>query len=139
MEIEAQRIETGCIYMSIGYAIRALRMKRNMTVKQVCAKSGLPAMTVYQIETQNVHNPGVLTVKKIANALDISVSQLLAENDNFKELEIKAIPLSESVFLSNFMKLTKADKRRVRAIVRLWSNRNWRKRPKDKQEDTKDE
>ena len=61
---------------NLGNRIKTLRKQKKMTLCQMCYRNGLEPSTLSRIE-QALVEPKYLTILKIANALDISVSELL--------------------------------------------------------------
>ena len=60
---------------ALGAAIQQLRVKRDLTQEAVAADAGLTARTLSAIETGNA-NPTWATVRDIATALGVSISEL---------------------------------------------------------------
>ena len=66
--------------MNIGEFLRNLREKNNLTLKDLADKSGVGPSTISDIETGTSTNPRMGTLKKLADALDISVNDFFYEN-----------------------------------------------------------
>ena len=62
----------------IAEAVRRLRAERSWTLDQLAARSGISRRLIVQIE-QAAANPSVGTLLRLAEALDITLSELLAE------------------------------------------------------------
>ena len=60
---------------ALGAAIRKLREKRDLSQEALAEKAGLTGRTVSAIETGKA-NPTWATVRDIAAALDVSISEL---------------------------------------------------------------
>ena len=60
----------------LGARIKALRHERGLLQKQVAEKSGLTASMVSQIESGRL-NPTLTTLRKVADAFSVSISELL--------------------------------------------------------------
>lgn len=60
----------------LGEHIKQIRIKRKYTLENLCYKNGLEPSTVSRIEKGMV-DPKYLTLLKLANAFDISLSELL--------------------------------------------------------------
>ena len=58
--------------------LRAMRLLRNMTQQELAQSSGISRTSVSLIET-GVIEPKIMTIKKLAHALDISWKSLLDE------------------------------------------------------------
>ena len=57
--------------------LRHLRKERNLTLEDISAKSGVSFAVISKLE-RNIGNPGLETLKQIAKALGISMSELVA-------------------------------------------------------------
>jgi len=62
---------------SIAKNIKRARKKLELTQEQLAVKAGIPYATLSKIESGQVTNPTVSTLKKIADALNISVDDIL--------------------------------------------------------------
>lgn len=60
--------------------IKKIRMLRRMTIKTLSEKSGVAVGYISDIENGKAHNPSINTLKKIASALKVSVSELIDES-----------------------------------------------------------
>lgn len=69
--------------MSIGAFLKSLREKNDLTLKELADKSGVGPSTISDIETGTSTNPRMDTLKKLANALGVSVDAFF--NDDTKE------------------------------------------------------
>lgn len=67
----------------IGLNIMNLRKKKNMSMDTLSKRSGVSKSMLSQIEQEKT-NPTVVTVWKIARALDVSVDELLLTSDNYQ-------------------------------------------------------
>lgn len=63
--------------LHIGENIQRLRLEKGMTQEDLAIKSGVSYTTLIKIERGSVQNPTVLTIKKIANALEVTVDIIL--------------------------------------------------------------
>jgi transcriptional regulator with XRE-family HTH domain len=61
----------------IAKNIKRARKKLELTQEQLAVKAGIPYATLSKIESGQVTNPTVSTLKKIADALNISVDDIL--------------------------------------------------------------
>ncbi|MGL5153128.1 MAG: helix-turn-helix domain-containing protein [Clostridium sp.] len=68
--------------MTPGDNIRAMRKSLKMTLVQLSEKTGLSKSTISDIEN-NKSNPSTSTIKKIADALNTSVSSLIDTRPDF--------------------------------------------------------
>lgn len=67
--------------MSIGANVRKLRSIKQMTLKQVAEKSGTSVALLSQVERGRV-NPSVNTLRKLADALDVSVGYFFDDGND---------------------------------------------------------
>lgn len=70
--------------MAIGERIKALRKARHVTQKQLGVVTGLAEITIRQYEA-NKYAPSVENLRKIASALDVSVSEFLEPGQILRE------------------------------------------------------
>lgn len=66
------------IYRTFGRQVRSYRARAGLTLEQLGEKAGISGAFVAHIEAGR-KNASLATVRKIARALEISVSELLAE------------------------------------------------------------
>lgn len=70
--METKRPET------IGQKIKKWRTKRELAQEGLARKADISYTTFVKIETDVVKNPSVETVKKIAQALEITIDELIS-------------------------------------------------------------
>ena len=63
------------IYKSIGKRIKSIREKKGLTQEKLAEKTGLSLDFIGKIEV-NINEPGLKSLIKIANALDIHIKEL---------------------------------------------------------------
>lgn len=74
-----QPVRDGASYLaSIGERIRALRARRGMTRKMLAVQSGVSERFLAEVETGS-GNPSVLTLRQLANALDVKMELLAVD------------------------------------------------------------
>ncbi|UMX47830.1 MAG: helix-turn-helix domain-containing protein [Candidatus Nealsonbacteria bacterium DGGOD1a] len=61
----------------IGKAIRKYRQEKNMSQEALARAANLSLPTVVKIESGETPNPGIETVKKIADALSVLLDDLM--------------------------------------------------------------
>jgi len=64
---------------SIGRNISRYRKQQNMTQKELAEKAGIDMFTLSKIETGTTPNPTIETMKRVADALNLSVDHLMKE------------------------------------------------------------
>lgn len=62
---------------NIGDVIQKLRKEASLTQEELAIKSGIPYTTLIKIEGGQVKNPTIKTIKKIADALGVSLDNLV--------------------------------------------------------------
>ena len=63
------------LYAKLGKRIKKLRQNANLTQEKLAEKSGISLDYLGKIEV-NINKPGLKTLIKVANALDISIKAL---------------------------------------------------------------
>ncbi|MCL6459288.1 MAG: cupin domain-containing protein [Gorillibacterium sp.] len=66
--------------MDIGFNIRAIRKRKNITIAQICEETGLSQGFMSQVET-NKTSPSISTLEGIASALNVPLAFLLLKKD----------------------------------------------------------
>lgn len=94
----------------IGRRIRDLRKEKGMNIRELSEKVGISRSYLSHIELESAQNPPIETVRKIAEALDTSISKLFGEekeekssvsssfNSPFTADELEEIASSEESF-----------------------------------------
>ncbi|HBL06461.1 MAG TPA: XRE family transcriptional regulator [Clostridium sp.] len=94
--------------MNTGEFLRSLREKNNLTLKELADKSGVGPSTISDIETGTSTNPRMGTLKKLADALDISVNDFFNDSENKTSASSKELTSKDykdiSKDLDNIMK-----------------------------------
>ena len=62
---------------AIGPRIRALRLTRRWSVKQLATKSGIPYQTIIDIERSRVASPGIKPLACLARTLGVTLDALV--------------------------------------------------------------
>ncbi len=60
--------------------------ERRITVNKLCTLSAVPQSTVNNFINGKTHNIGILTLKKLIDGLDITISEFF-DTDTFRQLE----------------------------------------------------
>jgi transcriptional regulator with XRE-family HTH domain len=63
------------LYKSLGKRIKTLRENKNLTQEKLAEKTGLSLDFIGKIEV-NINHPGLKSLLKISNALDIHIKDL---------------------------------------------------------------
>ena len=68
-------MDESVIYKSIGKRIKVLRENKGLTQEKLAEKTGLSLDFIGKIEV-NINEPGLKSLIKIANALDVHIKEL---------------------------------------------------------------
>ena len=71
---------------AIAKRILELCDRNRMTINALADHAGIPPSTIYSILNQKSKNPGVITIKKICDGLDISLEEFF-QSDEFDDVE----------------------------------------------------
>jgi transcriptional regulator with XRE-family HTH domain len=61
----------------LGAVVRRLRKQRDLTQEQLAARAGLTQGHLSRLEAGERPNPGAVTLKRLARALDVPLEELL--------------------------------------------------------------
>ncbi len=119
---------------SIGYYIRQLRKKKNMTINQLAMYSGVSSAHISRIE-RDLRKPSPDILKKLAKPLRINYEKLLIVSGyiNPEEYSVGSssdLKLLEEIktneYLNNLVreatKMKKEDLKKLLKIVRVWNS-----------------
>jgi transcriptional regulator with XRE-family HTH domain len=68
--------------MTIGGKIQKLRKEMGLTQEELAKKANLSYTTLIKIESDQVKNPTIKTIRKIAEALEVSLDNLVNKTNN---------------------------------------------------------
>lgn len=71
---------------AVAKRILDLCAERNIAVKALATVSGIPPSTVYSMLNEKSKNPGVVSIKKICDGLEISIRDFF-DSELFDDLE----------------------------------------------------
>jgi transcriptional regulator with XRE-family HTH domain len=74
----------------VGRHLRSARQQRGLTQHELAQRSGLRLDTLRSIEQGRTPNPGVYTVLDLAEALEMTVDELLTASDRGARSEARA-------------------------------------------------
>jgi len=103
---------------TIGERIRAVREKKGWSQYKLAKEADVQPSTISQIESGARQKPSIAVLQKVANALSLTVSQLLGQTneDDFQDLlqneEVK-------MFFRNFKDLPEEDKAFIKKQIEL--------------------
>ena len=69
---------------SLGWAIRAQRLEKGLRQRDLAERAALDATWISRIETGKVDSPRYLTLRRIAEALDLTAEKLLAQAHEYE-------------------------------------------------------
>ena len=75
--------------MEIGKRIKDIRTRKRMTAKELSKLSGMPEKSIYKIESGEVKDPRISSIRGIANGLNCSIDELVNGvnvRDTFRKL-----------------------------------------------------
>lgn len=67
---------------TIGEVVQKLRQDKGLTQEELAVKSGVSYTSLVKIERGQVENPTIKTLKKLADALEVSVDDILSMIEN---------------------------------------------------------
>jgi transcriptional regulator with XRE-family HTH domain len=71
---------------AVARRILELCAEKGLTVNALANASGLPPSTIYSMLNEKSQNPGIVTIKKLCDGLDISLQEFFASK-RFEDLE----------------------------------------------------
>lgn len=75
---------------ALAIRIQEMISKKDLSVNALAHKAGIPPTTIYSMLNQKSQNPGIVSIKKICDGLDISIREFFdAEIFSTLEQEIK--------------------------------------------------
>lgn len=67
------------MFENISDRIDYIRAEKGLTTKEVAKRAGITPNAIYQLKKSKRHHP--ITIRKIADALDVSVRELCGRKD----------------------------------------------------------
>lgn len=101
--------------MSLGARLREAREAKKLSAKELSELSGVPEKTIYRIETGEVQDPKLSSIKPLMLALHCSPAHLLFDEDEV---------WSQDDLTSSFMQadaLPEEDQRIIAEMIRRWT------------------
>ncbi len=77
-------LEADNVKIALGTRIRAQRTSHNMKISDLAELTGLTSSTISQVERALI-SPSIATLKKICDAMDITIGSLFEDKDSFNE------------------------------------------------------
>jgi len=83
LTLEGQNIILKDQKMAIGEKIRSIRNSQKLSVNELSELCGIPEKTIYRIETGEVQDPKISSLKPIIKALNCSADEILFDKDDY--------------------------------------------------------
>ncbi len=113
-------------FVEVGDKIRDARMRIGLTQEELAELARLNRVTVAKYESGKVE-PGAQALSRIADALDVTVDELLGRNaadDNNRSNDIKPRTVEARIVSFGMDQLPQDERERILAIVRtVYSNK----------------
>lgn len=107
----------------VGKKIKEIRLSKGLSISKLAEIIGISKGYLSDIEKGAKTNPSTELLERIANALDVTVSDLFEkstdENDKLDDLEEDM-----KVLLFKAKKLTKEDRQKVLKMIEIFENEN---------------
>lgn len=68
---------------AVAKRIKQLCSEKDMTIYSLCKFSGVPRSTIDSIMTGDSKNPGITTIRKLCDALDVSLADFF-DSEHFR-------------------------------------------------------
>lgn len=101
--------------MSLGSNIQSFRKLNGYTQKELAAKINLSRSYLADVENDR-YNPSLETLKSIAKALNVSISDLLPESDK----DINEIEKDVKDMMAKISKLPKEDREKIKKMIEIF-------------------
>jgi transcriptional regulator with XRE-family HTH domain len=100
---------------SAGEKIRALRIKKNLSLDQLAELSNTSKSYIWELENRPTRKPTLDKISLIANALGVALESLIEENREPEE------EVAEKGFFRKFKKLDERDKEVIEYMMKFLS------------------
>ena len=102
--------------MTIGEQIKTARLKSNLTQKELCQRSGVAAISIQQYE-RGAREPRMEQLIKIANALNVSIDELMGSESMPQTADCFVVSPSEQDIIKKYRALDKHGKEMVDFVL----------------------
>lgn len=131
----APSLQKGVKIVSLGEKLKGLRQKRDMNQTQLADASGITQATISRIESGEVKQLKSEALKKLAEALEVTVDYLVGKTNKLTPSDIvDSDPTARQIF-RGYDKLSPTEKNQVKDFVGFLEKQKKRKR-KASDEDT---
>lgn len=87
---------------NLGTRIKEIREQKHISIYELASKSGLSDSYLGRLESGQRKDPSISTVIKIADALNISIEEIIEKKDLYK-LELSTVAILDSkIMVDNF-------------------------------------
>lgn len=90
------------IVQKVAQKIRGLRKIKKMSQVQLAEKARLHQTLIGKMERAEI-NPSIVSLEKVAKALDISLSELLAFPEDKKEIDVDTKTLNKAIEILEYI------------------------------------
>jgi len=123
-DLKKGNVDTGPQTMKIGITIRGYRLQKGLSQGDIEKRTGL--LRCYLSRVENGHTvPSLDTLSKIANALDLPLSQFFADDTLGQELNTQKLSDDELRFLTQIRRyssnLNDSDRKLLLAMVKKFA------------------
>lgn len=108
--------------MSLGSNIKVFRKEKGYTQKILADMSNMSRSYLADIEKDR-YNPSLDTLKSIARALNISINDLLEDN-NYECAPVELIEDDFKGMIEKIKKLSKEDREKIRKMIDIFEENN---------------
>jgi transcriptional regulator with XRE-family HTH domain len=98
--------------MSLATKLRALRMKKGLSLQQVADKVGASKAHIWDLETGKATNPSFELLKNLSRHFDVSVAELIGEDPAAENEDQQVVAMYREL-----KELSPADREALRAMM----------------------
>lgn len=117
--------------MRLSDRLREIRQRKGWTQNHLAEVSGVPQPSIWRLEKGLILNPKSSLLRKLAEALEVSMDYLVSEEEGISFDEIlRHDPLGQAVF-RGYESLTEQGKEQLRSFVQWLSDEEKKKAGED--------
>jgi len=103
----------------IGSKVEALRSKLGMTQKNLADAAGIPQATVSRIERGIIQQPRLEVLRKLANALHVTVDYLIDQTQQMSAADTLAADNRAAAIFRGYQDMSEEEKAELMTFVRF--------------------